>query len=139
MLFFQSECKEGWLEFGQSCYWFSIYMQSLPASQKVCQNMNSHLVSIQSNDEHDFIINHRPDPTKDTWIGLHRDTTNLTVWKWSSGEDFQYTNWADGEPNYEIEECASIHGSNYRVAGHENLWNDYGCGASYRFVCEQQL
>uniref|UniRef100_A0A672FQ31 C-type lectin domain-containing protein n=1 Tax=Salarias fasciatus TaxID=181472 RepID=A0A672FQ31_SALFA len=34
-----------------------------------------------------------------TWIGLYRDPSNTTRWKWSGGGYVTYTNWATGQPN----------------------------------------
>uniref|UniRef100_A0A672FTL1 C-type lectin domain-containing protein n=1 Tax=Salarias fasciatus TaxID=181472 RepID=A0A672FTL1_SALFA len=33
------------------------------------------------------------------WIGLYRDPTNPTRWKWSGGGYVTYTNWAKGQPD----------------------------------------
>uniref|UniRef100_A0A672GAD1 C-type lectin domain-containing protein n=1 Tax=Salarias fasciatus TaxID=181472 RepID=A0A672GAD1_SALFA len=33
------------------------------------------------------------------WIGLYRDPSNATLWKWSGGGYVTYTNWATGQPD----------------------------------------
>uniref|UniRef100_A0A8D0AST1 Novel immune-type receptor 3, related 1-like n=1 Tax=Sander lucioperca TaxID=283035 RepID=A0A8D0AST1_SANLU len=52
------------------------------------------------------------------WIGLHRDYSNITGWKWSGGGYITYKNWAYGQPdNYNKNET-------YGHILHDGKWND---------------
>jgi hypothetical protein len=55
------------------------------------------------------------------WIGLTRKGEEKG-WKWSNGEEVNYTNWSNGEPN-NFKECEEYVIMNWRSGG---KWNDVG-------------
>ncbi|ESN95523.1 hypothetical protein HELRODRAFT_179298 [Helobdella robusta] len=62
-----------WLEFNQSCYFFSTkYSLSFYDALNNCESMDSLLVSIGSDDETNFIIANGPHLLSNYWIGLYR-------------------------------------------------------------------
>eukprot|EP00964_Phaeocystis_antarctica_P093722 scaffold60554_cov72-Phaeocystis_antarctica.AAC.4 len=66
------------------------------------------------------------------WIG-GTDAASEGAWVWSpSNTPLSYTNWNAGEPNdYRTgEDCVLL-------SSHHGVWNDYPCGRSLRYVCEQ--
>lgn len=76
----------------------------------------AHLATITSAEENLFILNnvvastHQPSVLDEFWIGaeyVHDE------WIWSTGERYDYTNWAEGEPNnIGIETVATMWGPN---------------------------
>ena len=41
-----------------------------------------------------------PDATQSTcWIGLHKEDTDLNVWKWVNNQTYDTMNWASPEPD----------------------------------------
>jgi hypothetical protein len=103
-----------------------------------CTSLGGYLVTVGTNDENQY-INHlvviskigHDDQSKvnDIWLGA-TDEVESGKWVWVTGEPWQYTNWAGGEPN------------NY--SGVENflqlsipypIWNDVSDGKRH-FVCE---
>ena len=43
-----------------------------------------------------------PDVTSPTcWIGLHKEDTDLNVWRWVNHQTHDTLNWASGEPDTE--------------------------------------
>ena len=55
-----------------------------------------HLVCIGSQEENNFISTSIGD--NEAWIGLN-DINNEGIYEWVNGDQFDYSNWADGEPN----------------------------------------
>lgn len=74
-------------------------------SELAAQSLGGHLVTINSQEENDFIYDYwgrygSSDTFSIThlWTGLN-DEENEGVFVWSSGEDFEYNNFKIGEPN----------------------------------------
>ena len=114
--------------------WFDAY--------KYCQNLGGHLVTITSEDEQIFIENYMEAQsfTQCAWIGLYFDDSK---WMWITGEEFEYSNWAEGEPN----DSGAI-----EAFGHVNWltnggkWNDFAplpntvqSGNTIAFICEWEV
>lgn len=100
-------------------------------AQTFCEELGGHLVTITSEEEMDFILNEIMVIGEDCMIGFS-DAETEGDWVWVTGEDNEYTNWADGEPNNEWEEdyAAMMNGSGVWNDGHfdtEDYWN---------FICE---
>lgn len=63
------------------------------------------------------------------WIGLFREHTNSSVWKWSGGGNVTYENWKEGQPdNYKYQENSV----NLWSGG---VWNDYSEDSRIPFYC----
>lgn len=91
------------------------------ASTKQFNGLKGHLVTITSEAENQFLINSFGANLGDRWIGGFQAEGAPEPnggWTWVTGEIWQYTNWAAGEPN--------------NAGGNENatiftgaaLWND---------------
>jgi len=64
-----------------------------------CESLGGHLVTITTDVENDAIVSAFGSDAKNCyWVGLYRETTNME-WKWVTGEEISYTNWASNEPN----------------------------------------
>lgn len=100
----------------------------------------SHLATITSQAESDFITSTFSVERRPLWLGGLQSAGASSAdsdWRWITGEDWNWTNWAPGEPNdYNgVEENAlSFAFWNDSVAGN---WNDspatylYGANAGY--------
>ena len=64
-----------------------------------CEQLGGHLVTISSKKETDAIITlfHSGSLCNCYWIGMSRSNTS-SAWKWVTGEDVSYYNWAENEP-----------------------------------------
>ena len=83
----------------------------------------SHLVSIHSIEEHDFVFSLIPAET-DAYIGLVNDNS------WKDGSAFDYTKWAPAEPNNAADgqHCGSIRKTESNSKN--NAWLDWECSGS---------
>uniref|UniRef100_A0A672GAD5 C-type lectin domain-containing protein n=1 Tax=Salarias fasciatus TaxID=181472 RepID=A0A672GAD5_SALFA len=74
-------------------------------AQNYCRKYYTDLSSVNSQEDTEKILNAAgrveslPWLLKGAWIGLYRDPTNATRWKWSGGGYVTYTNWAIGQPD----------------------------------------
>ena len=101
-------------------------------AKKFCEEQKGHLATITSAKEQAFIDNLNKD-SDDLWIGGYRNDDD-TVWKWVTGEKWDYTNWGDGEPN----NSSNVISNENRVAIWPSDWNDLNEKSSEQsgFVCE---
>ncbi|KAM8827191.1 uncharacterized protein ACB058_020206 [Synchiropus picturatus] len=122
-------CPVEWLQFESSCYYISAAQEPKRwlTSKKECENLNGHLVIIDSKQENDFVSKF----FQQTWIGLS-DRDKEGKWKWVDGTALSGTNyWASGEPNNadSNEDCAEL-------LRDSKEWNDVPCGQTLSFICE---
>ena len=76
-----------------------------------------HLVTITSQSENDFVTDLIEDDTR-TWIGLSDQVTEGT-YEWVTGEPFDYSNWASGQPDN-----AGGNEHYIELLGSNGKWND---------------
>ena len=100
--------------------------------------MTGYLATITSQEEQNFIesdllstVGHWA-----AWLGGYQpdgDTDPNAAWVWVTGEEWDYTNWSDYEPNGGIEE-------NYlNITKSDGTWNDYkdnNGGSSVSYIVE---
>lgn len=106
-------------------------------SELAAQSLGGHLVTINSQEENDFIYGYWgkygiSDVFNIThlWTGLS-DEKNEGVFEWSSGEEFDYENFKTGEPNGYTKEN---HVYMWTRADSVGTWNDIpgNLGANYQ-------
>ncbi|MBR5515726.1 MAG: hypothetical protein IKU52_05945, partial [Clostridia bacterium] len=80
-----------------------------------CEELGGHLATITSAEEQEIVA------TIIQGKGLFIGATNLDgSWKWITGEEFSYSNWADGEPN----DNGNL-SENYLGLNTNSEWNDF--------------
>ncbi|WP_019680070.1 VWA domain-containing protein [Ruminococcus flavefaciens] len=111
-------------------------------AEAYCESLGGHLVTITSADEQDYIINELlPMGTQMTYfIGLSRDTST-NDWNWVTGEEFDYANWDEGEPNSTDENYVHMYSGMGNVGTWNNTYNYETGFGSYAtaycgFICE---
>ena len=99
-------------------------------ARDTCASQGGYLVTIQDAGENGFVYQLLPDGI--SWLGA-TDEAEEGTWVWVSGEPWEYTNWAPGEPNN-----ADKGGEHYLSISYPEkspLWNDLPLG-ELPFVCE---
>lgn len=155
-----STCPEGHTSFGKHCYFPSfkdggeaVGFKSWLDARDYCRELSKEyptykydLVSLQNEDEYNFILNtewseiyKKWKEQFGIWIGLN-DRDEEGKWTWSDGAPLDYGNpsptaqtppWKRGEPKqYGNEDCVRTYG----LKG----WTDRDCNIEMNFICEGQ-
>lgn len=99
------------------------------AAKQFCEDCSGHLVTITSQDETDFLISVFGANLEGCLIGLTDEETE-GVWKWVTGEEYNYSNWRSGEPNNQGNE-------DYVLINAVGTWNDGHLEReNWKFICE---
>ena len=79
---------------------YKLFNESITWSEakKICENIGGHLLTINSEREQRFVETLLENSEKMAYF-IGGEKTNAG-WQWITKEDFVYTNWAPGEPNY---------------------------------------
>lgn len=101
-----------------------------------------HLATITSQEENDFIFwfvlgGNIPTPLGDPWLGAYQTPPSSDPdanWYWVTDEDWDWTNWDEGEPNDYDEPYAELY-LNFQLWG-DGAWNDHHGLTGKAFVVE---
>ncbi|CAJ0955473.1 unnamed protein product, partial [Mesorhabditis belari] len=86
-------CPIGWQLFGGYCYKFSFQYVKYDQAKEMCEKENSHLVSIHSAVENDYVASFLPKENHFIWIGAE---LSGSTWIWSDGSAMSFTSWWSG-------------------------------------------
>jgi hypothetical protein len=113
---------------------------SWPAARDYCLALGGHLVTVGSASENTFVHN----LFANGWLGA-TDEIEQGVWRWVTGEPWDFSNWSPGEPNNCCppqycggDGCTPEHYLSFWGDPHgEDQWNDVPDGKR-PFVCERE-
>lgn len=130
-------CPDGWLNHGNSCYFFSRGKATWFDSLIECKERHAYLAEINSDSENDFLKG-KVDALKDHfWIG-GTDIFKENHWIWITSQTLittsQFSDWRGIQPDNagNRENCMDLR-------DHIPGWNDYVCDDKQRFICEKNL
>ncbi len=106
-------------------YTTSLNVLSWTLSEKKCEELGGHLVTITSAEEQAFIESINNTQSR-LWMGAFRIDDG---WGWVTGEAFEYTNWGTGEPNNIKEIRGSVWPKKWNDLG-DDSWEQTG------YICE---
>nr|UYM80458.1 perlucin-like protein [Terebratalia transversa] len=135
----ENECPKNYISWGASCYHFVESQNTWGAARNICKTVpGSDLAAIETAEEQDYLVKLISDSpylsSYHYWLG-GTDIKSPGTWVWvSTSQQFDYTNWAAGEPNNANENCAQLS----IWPGHKGYpWNDSLCDISkFRAICE---
>ena len=129
--FISGPCPDSWIPgvYG-SCYRISSNTLGWNSAKSACEALGSRLAVLHSQEELQLL---ERKGAENTWIGLHRDSKDKSLWLWVDGSHAIYTNWYHGKPSDSEgkKDCAEI-----VLRSFEGKWNDRKCNDSLRFICE---
>uniref|UniRef100_A0A667WJX9 C-type lectin domain-containing protein n=1 Tax=Myripristis murdjan TaxID=586833 RepID=A0A667WJX9_9TELE len=104
-------CPFGWTKFGSRCFNFNYNAKTWDDAERTCISLGGNLASVYSLEELNLLkawMNRVTSLYTQTWIGGH-DAVKEGVWLWSDGSSFNFTRWANGQPNNSgDEDCVEI-------------------------------
>ncbi|CAJ0952921.1 unnamed protein product, partial [Mesorhabditis belari] len=93
----------GWSYLAKSSSWYKAFDQRMTFDQAVayCASRKSHLVSIHSHEENDFVweLAKTVQAFHGFWIGLKRNPNKGNALEWTDGSSVDFTNWYGEEPD----------------------------------------
>ncbi|MBQ8261594.1 MAG: hypothetical protein IJZ00_04845 [Lachnospiraceae bacterium] len=123
-------------------YFYNGHMYTIyegPASwleaREACENAGGHLATINTADEQAFFedVILAADVAQRYWIGGYSAIYPYDF-EWITGEEFSYTNWREGEPNFLNEYYTEIYGHFNNWYGY---WNNHpNVSATRAYICE---
>ncbi|XP_020856780.1 C-type lectin domain family 4 member K-like isoform X1 [Phascolarctos cinereus] len=123
---------EAWVVHNGSLYYFSCMDKSWEEAERSCVSFGSHLTSVISVEEQEFI--HKKAGGSNYWIGLN--ILRSSNWRWTDGthynEDMSKDFWAPNEPNNKENSEHCVHFSKNR----RQSWNDNNCSLPFLFICK---
>jgi len=121
-------CPPGWSYFSGYCYFTSSVCAPWLTAVLNCSAMDSHLVTVHSQEENVYIQHHHNG--EKSWIGLNdRSVEGSFVWTNKEISNFRF--WAPKQPkNLKNEDCVHTLG-----ARNGYTWNDVPCDKCYNFTC----
>jgi hypothetical protein len=97
------------------------YEARVVAESMEFNGLSGYLATVTSQQEEDFIISNFPEVYPQyVWLGAS-DEASEGNWKWITGETWDYTDWAIGEPNGGTYENCLQYGD------YQEWWNDAPC------------
>ncbi|CAJ0601481.1 unnamed protein product [Cylicocyclus nassatus] len=133
-----------WLKFGGCEYMVKRDAKDFDNAEASCRKHGSHLVSIHSEAENNFI--HKITSTGSSvtsftqfvYIGLRKNSKN--EWKWIDGSPMDYKKWAAHQPDLSNEEtCGQFHQEPARLYDVQDYhWNSIRCIRPMKYyVCKK--
>ncbi|XP_060068001.1 C-type mannose receptor 2-like [Ylistrum balloti] len=128
-------CRNGWVRFENSCYFFSKDAETWAEASIMCTDLHSHLAILESTAENTFL---KAEARRLNAVGYWIDGTDLeieNVWRWTSnGDKLDFTDWGSSQPNQgTTANCLVL----WRDFSYQ--WADEGCRRIYNFLCEMSV
>lgn len=133
--YIDTETKSG--TFNGSTYMYVDYADSWNSAKEWCERRGGHLATITSEEENSFLYNLLQSiNVQNAYFGFTDEETE-GVWKWVTGEESDYTNWSDDEPN---NDWLSENYATFFYSCSDGTWNDGDFGnfteGGSAFICE---
>ncbi|CAJ0923513.1 unnamed protein product, partial [Mesorhabditis belari] len=99
-------CRNRWSYLAKTASWYKVFFSQwmvFDEAEAYCARRKSHLVSIHSQEENDFVQKLAENVDLDEgwafWIGLKRNPKKGNAFEWTDGSSVNFTNWRSGHPD----------------------------------------
>uniref|UniRef100_A0A182C6E5 C-type lectin n=1 Tax=Phalotris mertensi TaxID=1260334 RepID=A0A182C6E5_9SAUR len=138
----QGSCASGWVQYKSACYKAVKQRYTWTEAEISCQSLtpSSHLASIHSMEENDFIYHLMSKPVHYSegqayWIGAH-DSFKEGTFVWTDGSRFDFNSFPSEQPD-------GLSGEHYLgswfIRNGKISWNDYQNSWQFLSVCKYYL
>ncbi|CAH1267495.1 CSMD3 [Branchiostoma lanceolatum] len=130
-------CRDGYsyLAHTHMCYRAYDRENTYDEALTTCQADGGTLAMPRDNATNDFLIALKNDANATIWFNFGVDRRDGS-WNYIDGGELIFTDWGEGEPNNEAEQCAQYFSGTYSDAYNRNKWNDGQCSRNVAFICE---
>uniref|UniRef100_A0A667Y6Z5 Lymphocyte antigen 75 n=1 Tax=Myripristis murdjan TaxID=586833 RepID=A0A667Y6Z5_9TELE len=137
----QSSGAASWVQYQDHCYafdmsFFNYSVYNMEKAKNICQNLDAHLLTINTKEENEFVTKYMSDNpliTSRVWLGMDLDTQGKPV-AWLDGSALAFSNWKNGEAVSKVSSeapCAVM------VSADKGVWNHVSCKDNHsRVVCK---
>ncbi|KAL3863408.1 hypothetical protein ACJMK2_005165 [Sinanodonta woodiana] len=131
---FSGQCKHGWINHDEECYFFSRDALLWTGAMEMCRIHGGYLVEVDNEMEEKFIENIINVFRYDFWLGAS-DTIVEGEWVWETSgtviSQSSYKKWGHNQPdNHGPENCLALH--------HGGTWTDELCSLMKHYICESK-
>ncbi|HEX7860267.1 MAG TPA: lectin-like protein [Verrucomicrobiae bacterium] len=124
-------------------FYFLLSQNNWTASENESQLLGGHLATINEANEQDWVFRNFGSgfgAGRHLWIGLN-DAADEGIYRWSSGDSFEFSAWAAGEPNAALptEDFVALYNRGHSAQGQWNDWSNLFTdpnGVSFQGVAE---
>ncbi|CAJ0924085.1 unnamed protein product, partial [Mesorhabditis belari] len=124
--------RDGWSYLAKTASWYKVIDQDMRFAQAeaYCASRKSHLVSIHSHEEIDFVQKLAKNVNSDSvfWIGLKSNPNKENAFEWTDGSSVDFMNWGVGHPNSDPPTL---------LWSLEGKWVAYSHRSQSRFICKR--
>ena len=119
--------------------WEQAKVLAISKEEEVCET--AHLATVTSLEEQEVISSLMEKTTANAWLGGFQAQDELNKdenWEWTTGEPFDFYNWAEGEPNDQPGGPPPTPGSEQYLEAYagSGFWNDTPLEAKHHFIIE---
>ncbi|XP_022308519.2 perlucin-like isoform X1 [Crassostrea virginica] len=126
-------CQVGWIQFQDTCYFFSHTTTNWYEAGNACTLFHSKLAEPRTVADINFLKSHSQSLGRTMWIGVS-DIIEEGRWEYTSTQEVvSHTDFSPGQPeNGRTEEnCIAL----WRE--HHGQWDDAVCAEKHFFICEE--
>ncbi|XP_005393412.1 PREDICTED: secretory phospholipase A2 receptor [Chinchilla lanigera] len=117
------------------CYQFNLLsFLSWNEAHSSCQMQGGNLLSIEDENEENFIKKHMSNETMEVWIGLNQLDQNAG-WQWSDGAPLSYLNLY---PEIHFEPFVEYHCGTFHSSV-PTAWRSRDCESTFPYICKKYL
>ncbi|CAJ0924090.1 unnamed protein product, partial [Mesorhabditis belari] len=124
--------RDGWSYLAKTASWYKVIDQDMRFAQAeaYCASRKSHLVSIHSQEENDFVekLAKAVNSNYVFWIGLKRNPNKGDAFEWTDGSSVNFTNWNERRSNSDTHAF---------LDRYEGKWVAYSHPSQPRFICKR--
>uniref|UniRef100_A0A914EAP8 C-type lectin domain-containing protein n=1 Tax=Acrobeloides nanus TaxID=290746 RepID=A0A914EAP8_9BILA len=122
------DCPDGSTNWGALCFQGYIEKETWNKAEQLCSQYwnKGHLVSVTDAYKNSVLPYVFDTAVVDYWIGAKFSSGK---WTWSDSNDFTYENWARGQPNNTMGDCAVQRYS-------DSEWLSHPCSQKKQYICE---
>ncbi|MDR0372129.1 MAG: bacterial Ig-like domain-containing protein [Nitrososphaerota archaeon] len=125
-----------------NAHWYVVFDIGMTWHQAkaLCEQLGGHLATVTSQEESDFIYHLIQNHDKEHYYLGGTDEDTRHQWRWITGESWEFTNWAPGEPNniggYESYLMVYRTGDTQAGKWNDTVYNVHVVLGSTGFICE---